>query len=230
MVGWTCCGAERFHFLNEEGQERLGVDERFGFLIEIGLVGRAAAFGDEEEVVFVAVDSVEVDLRGEVAAGVDFVVHVEGRVLRVAQIVLSVGEIDAFGYALFVVAAGVDVLAFLADADGRAGVLAEGELTFCSYFGVAEHREGDEFVVLACFGVVKDLGHHFVVLAAQHECVVVSGLTGEHGESFGINHEDVVAAPVFDFHIVGCEMIVFRVVFRHGEHFLIVERFGRHNY
>ena len=37
---------ERLHFLNHEGDERVGVEQSLGFLIEIRLVGRAAAFGD----------------------------------------------------------------------------------------------------------------------------------------------------------------------------------------
>ena len=81
MVGRTSGGAECAHFLNEERQKCLWVDEGFCFLIQIGLVGRTAALGHEEEAVFVALGGVNVDLRGKVAAGVDLIVHIEGSVL-----------------------------------------------------------------------------------------------------------------------------------------------------
>ncbi len=61
----------------------------------------------------------DVNLRGEVAAGVYLVIHCEGGVLRVAQVVSGICDIDALRDALLVVTACVDVLAFLAVADGR---------------------------------------------------------------------------------------------------------------
>ncbi len=129
MVGRTCCRSERLHLLHEEGNESLGIEQGLGFLIEIGLVGRAAAFCHEEEFVFVAVHCIEVDLCRKVAAGVHLVIHVQGSILRVAQVAAGIGVIYTVRELLFVVAASVNVLAFLADYDCRTGVLAEGKLS-----------------------------------------------------------------------------------------------------
>ncbi len=167
-----------------------------------------------------------VNLSGEVAAGVDLVIHVERGVLRIAEVVFGVGLIDAVAQFFFVVAAGPDMLALFAVNNCRAGVLTEGKLAFGRYFGVAEHGEGYIFVVGRCFGVAENLGDHFVVFAAKHECVVVSGLTGKNRERFGVNDQHFVAVPVFNFYVVGSQVIVFRRVGAERKHFLIFERFG----
>ena len=70
-------------------------------LVEVGFVGAAAAFGDEEEGVFVGVFwggvGEEVDLGGEVGGGVFFLEHFEGGDLGVAEVFFLVGVVDAFG-------------------------------------------------------------------------------------------------------------------------------------
>ena len=228
MVGRTGGGAESLHLLHQEGDEGLGVDDGLGLLIEIGLVGRAATLGYEHEVVFVALYGVDVDLRGEVAAGVHLVVHVEGSVLRVAEVVLGVGVIDAFGDLLFVVATGVDKLSLLAVYDGCAGVLAHGELPFGRYFGVAQHGESYILVVGRGLGIGEDLGHHEIVLAAEHESVVVCGLTREHREGFRVDYKKLVSAPVFGLDIVRCKVVILSGILPEGEHLLVVKGFSCH--
>ena len=109
-------------------------------------------------------------------------------------------------------AAGPDVLAFLADDDGRSRILTEGKLPLGSHFRVAEHGQGNELVVVARFRIMQNLGHHLVVFAAQHEGVVMRGLTGEDGKRFGIDHKHFAVAPFFNFDIVGCQKIIFRGV------------------
>ncbi len=178
--------------------------------------------------VFVAFGGVDVDLRREVASGVHFIVHVEGGVLRVAEVVGGVGEVNAFRQTFFVVAAGEHALAFFAVDNSRAGVLAEGKLALGCHLGVAEHREGDKFVVFACFGVGEDFSHHGVVLAAEHESVVVCALACKHCEGLGVDNEEFVSAPVLNFHVVGSEVIIFCGVFANGEHRLVFERFCCH--
>ncbi|GFI68143.1 hypothetical protein IMSAG192_01684 [Muribaculaceae bacterium] len=230
MVGGTCGCAERLHLLYEEWHELLGIEQRFCLLVEVGLVGRASALGHEEEIVFVAVDSVEVDLCGKVASGVYLVVHVKRSVLRVAQVASCVCVIYTVGYLLFVASAGVYVLAFLADAYCRTGVLAEGELSFSRDFSVAQHCESHKLIVLAGFWVGKDFGYHLVVLATEHERIVVCCLTGKHAERLGVYHEHLAVAPFLNLHIVGCEVIVLGFVGRHREWRLIYKRFYGHNY
>ena len=50
-----------------KGTRVSGVEDSLSLLVEITLVGRAATFGDTEEVIFVSVSGFDVDLRGQVA-------------------------------------------------------------------------------------------------------------------------------------------------------------------
>ena len=180
--------------------------------------------------VFIAFAGVDVDLGGEVAAGVHLVVHVQGSVLRIAQVALGVGVVNAFRDFLGVVAAGVDQLAFFAVADSCAGVLTERQLAFGGDLSITQHCKSHKFVVVGGFGIMKNLSYHLVMLAAEHEGIVVGGLTGKHGECFGVNDEKLMSAPVFRLHIVGCEVVILCGVGTEGKHFLIVERFCSHGY
>lgn len=87
--------AERDHLVGQKLHDALRIEHGASLLIEEGFVRRAAAFGDEEELVGVAIGGIQIELRGQVGAGVLFVEHVQRGVLRVAQVVLRVGEIDA---------------------------------------------------------------------------------------------------------------------------------------
>ena len=95
VVGRAGRGAERAHLVGEEGDEGLGVQDGLGLLVEVALVGRAAALGDEVELVARALARGDVDLRGQVGAGVALRPHVERGELRVAEVVLGVGLVDA---------------------------------------------------------------------------------------------------------------------------------------
>ncbi len=113
------------------------------------LVGRAAALGDEEELVLGALGRVEVDLRRQVGAGVHLLVHVERDRLRVAQVLARCrSRRRPRDEALLVLHAGPDLLALLADDGGGAGVLAEGQLAARGDLGVLEQRERHALVVL----------------------------------------------------------------------------------
>ena len=86
-------------------------------------------------------------------AGVHFLVHGEGSVLAVAQVVGGVGLVHTVADVFLVVGAGEYILAFLAVHDGGAGVLAEGQLALGGHLGIAKHGQSHELVVLAGFGV-----------------------------------------------------------------------------
>ena len=223
VVGRTSRGAEGFHLADEEGHEGVGVEDGLGFLIEVALVGRSAAFGDAEEVIFVALGGFDVDLCGEVATGVDLVVHGEGGVLRVAEVFLGVGVVDAARDGGFVADAGPDLLAFLAVDDGGAGVLAEGQAAFSGDFGVAQEGEGNVAVVVGGFGVGEDGGYLLVVGAAQQEGDVAKGLGDHAGDAFGFDFEDGVTFEFAHTDVVAREEIVLGVVFAELEHGGILE-------
>ena len=62
MIRGARGGSEMLHLVDDEGLQALRVQQRLGFLVEKGLVGRAAALGDEEEIVAGALGGVEIDL------------------------------------------------------------------------------------------------------------------------------------------------------------------------
>ena len=179
--------------------------------------------------VFVALAGMDVNLRREVAAGVDFVIHVQRSVLRVAEVVGGVGVRHTARNLLGVVASGVDALPLFAVHDGGAGILAEGELALSGDFGVAQHCERHELIVIRCLGVVQNLSNHLVMLAAEHEGIVVRGLAGKHGERLRINNEEFMATPVFHLHIVGSKAVILSGIGAERKHRLIMERFSCHS-
>src|SRR6185437_2263852 len=114
MIGRAGGGAEGADLLVEEFEQRRAVQDRRRLLKQKGLVGRAAALGDEEEFVLIALIGEEVDLRRQIVAGVHFLEHRQGRLLAVAQIGLGIGAANARRQRRRVVAAGPDALALLA--------------------------------------------------------------------------------------------------------------------
>ena len=139
MIGRTSSRTERFHFLHEERNEGSRIlDTCLGLLIEIGFVRRTATFGDTEETVFRSFGSLQVDLGREVTLGIHLVVHVERRILRIAEVAFGVGIIDTFAERFFVTETGPYFLAFLAVDDGGTGILAQRQLTFASHLCIAQ--------------------------------------------------------------------------------------------
>jgi hypothetical protein len=123
------------------------VQDGLGLLVEVALVGRAAALGHEQQLVRVAVDRGDLDLGRQVGAGVDLLPHRQRCHLRVAQVRRLVGLEDAARDGLLVTTAGDDTLTALALDDGRAGVLAHGEHAARGDGGVLQQVEGHEAVV-----------------------------------------------------------------------------------
>jgi hypothetical protein len=68
-------GAERLHLL--ESHDALLVEHGRSLDNRKALVRRAAALGDEQELVGVAIGGILIDLRGQVGAGVLLVEHVQ---------------------------------------------------------------------------------------------------------------------------------------------------------
>ena len=137
---------------------RVRVQDGLGLLVQEGLVRAAAALGHEQELVRVGGrrGRVDLDLRGQVGAGVLLVPHGQRGQLRVAQVEAGVGVVDAAADGLPVVAAGEDPLAPLAHHDRRAGVLAHRQHAGRGDVGVPQQVERDEPVVAAALGVVDD--------------------------------------------------------------------------
>ena len=126
VVRRTSSRSEAFHLLHKERNERTGVlDTRLGLLIEIGLVRRTATLGHAKETVLVAPGSLQVNLCREVTFGVHLVVHIQRRVLRIAQIALGIGVIHTTAQCLFIGETCPYFLSLLSVNNCRTGILAE---------------------------------------------------------------------------------------------------------
>jgi hypothetical protein len=123
------------------------VQDGLGLLVEVALVGRAAALGHEQQLVGIAVDGGDLDLGRQVGARVDLLPHRQRGHLRVAQVRRLVGLEDAPGDGLLVAAARDDALAPLALDDGGARVLAHGEHAARGDGGVLQQVERHEAVI-----------------------------------------------------------------------------------
>ena len=189
--------------LLDEFRERLLVQQRLGLLVEEGLVGRAAALGDEEEFVLHAgFAAVDVDLGREVRARILFVGHREGHDLRVAQVAVLIGFVNAPGDALGVVGPRPYILALVADADGRAGILAGGQFAFGRDGLVQQHRVGHELVVVGGFGVFENVAQFLEMRGAQVERHVGVSLLRKQFEALGVDLEDLASVALHDLHIL----------------------------
>ena len=133
--------------------------------IQERLVGRAAALGDEQElVVALAVSAsfrIDLDLRRHVVLGVRLLEHRYRRDLRIAQVPLEIRVARALGERRLVVALGEDEPALLAHDDGGAGVLAHRQHAAGGDVGVLEKIVGDELVVIRRFLVGENAARLF---------------------------------------------------------------------
>ena len=78
VIGGAGGGTDVKEFGADEFGELVFVEKGFGFLKEVGFIGGSSSFGDEGEVIFVAGGGGNIDLGGEVVAGVFFFEHGEG--------------------------------------------------------------------------------------------------------------------------------------------------------
>ena len=225
MVRRARRGAEGAHLLNQVIFQLSRGDQRFGFLVEIGFVGRAAAFCHAQEFVLIAVNAVEVNLRRQVGAGVHLFIHIQRRVLGVAQVVFNVGVVHALAQCRFVTAAGPDALAFFTHDDRRAGILAGWQHAFSGDFRVTQELQGNVLIVLARFRVVKNGCNLLLVGRTQHKCGVVEGLLRQQGQRFRLHFQHFLAFELGNGNVLFGQQIVFGVVVRQWEGVLIKKRF-----
>ena len=224
VVGRAGRRAEVEDMLLDEFRERLLVQQRLGLLVEESLVGRAAALGDEEELVLHAgLASVDIDLRREVRARVLLVDHREGHNLRIAQVTLLIGLVDTLCDALCIVGARPDILALVGDADGRAGVLAGRQLALGGHALIQQHRVGHELVVVRSLGIIEDVAQFLQVRRTQVERhIAVCGLR-QQLEARGIHLQDLASVALDDLHVILRQKTVLRFVLLNRERLLINE-------
>ena len=149
MIRRTSSGTQRLHLLYEERNQRtLVLNGSFGHGVEVGLVGRATTLGNHHELILGTLSGFDVDLSGEVATGIYFIVHVQRRVLRVAQVVLCEGVEHAQRQGFLVLETGPDLLTLLTVDDSRTRVLTERQDATCSDLGIAQELQGDILIIL----------------------------------------------------------------------------------
>ncbi len=165
----------------------------------------------------------QVDLGRKVRAGVLFLGHRERNDLRIAQVAVAVCLVDTLREHLGVVAARIDVLALLADHDGRTGILTGRQLALGGDRLIEQHRIGDELVVVGRFRIVQNARQFLQMRRAQVERHVGDRLARQQFQPLG-GHLQNAAAVAFDrFHVILRKQAVFRRILRQRERFLINE-------
>ncbi len=224
MVRRTSGRTEALHLLHEEWQQcALILNRGLGHRIEIGLVGRATALRHHHEAVFLALGSLDVDLSRQVALGVHFLIHRERRILRVAQVILRIGVVDATRQGFLLIEVGPHALTLFTVDDGRTRVLAEGQHTLDGRLGIAQQRQGHILVVVGSLGVVEDSGHLLVVLAAKAELHIVESLLSQQRQGFLAHLENFLAFELTCAYTLFGKQPVFGVIGSKLKHWSILE-------
>jgi hypothetical protein len=193
VVGRAGRRPEGADLLLEETGEAFGREHRGRRLEQEGLVGRAAALGDEEELVGRLPFRVDLDLRRQVVLRIRLLEHGERRQLAVAQVVPGIGVEHPLPQRRLVAAAGPDQPALLAHDDGGARVLAHGQDAAGGDVRVLQQVEGHEAVVGRGPRVVEDLAKLRQVARTQQVVDVGEGLLREEPQRLGLDLEDLLA-------------------------------------
>ena len=156
MIGRTRRRAERADGLVHELRQRVGIEHRFRLLEQEGLVRRPPALRHELQLVLVAGNGLDLDLRRQVRAGIALLEHREWRHLRVAQVRAGVGVVDAVRQPGGIVGAGEHVLALVAVDDRRPRVLTRRQHHLRGDHGVLQHLHCHEPVVVGGLRVIED--------------------------------------------------------------------------
>ena len=111
----------------------------------------------------------------------------------------------------------------MADADGRAGILACGKFALGRNDLVEQHGVSHELVVVGGLGIIEDVAQFLQVGGAQVERHVAVRGFGQEFEACGVDLEDLAAVALDDFHIILRQQTVLGFVFPDGERLLINE-------
>ena len=224
--GPWCRGAQRQHFFFQERKHALAREDRRRRLEQERLVGRAAAFGDEQKLVrrvgvgmirIVAL-GIKLDLRRHIRARILLLEHGNRRQLRIAQIALEIRIARPLGQRRLIVAVGPDQPALLSHDDRGAGILTHRQHAAGGDVGVLEEvfAVGDEFVVIGSLGVFDDVLERREMRGAQQVIDVGEGGLGQRAECFARDDQHVFAHDALDLHAVS-DFAVGRRVLSKGE-------------
>ena len=98
----------------------------------------------------------DVELHGQIVAGVHFLEHRERRHLGVTKVCFGVGAMHAPGERFFFITIDPDALSFLAEDDGGAGILAHRQHAARGDIGVFQQVQRDEAVIPAGLRIVQN--------------------------------------------------------------------------
>ena len=167
--------------------------------------------------------SLDVNLRGEVTTCIDFVVHIEGRVLRIAEVFFSVSLVHTLCDSFFIAEACPHLLTLFSVNDSSTCVLTEGELTLCSHFRIAEEGEGYILVVVRSFGVRENLCHLLVVRTTKEERYIAESLIDHLRDTFSFHLKNGVAFKFANANVVLSKEVILRSVLSKLEHRSVLE-------
>ncbi len=201
-------GAEREHLLFQERQQAILGQNGWSRLEQKTLVGGAAALGHEHELVGVISLGVDLALRRHVVGGVLFLIHRQGRHLRVAQVTAQVSVARAFRERGLIVAVGDDVAALLAHDDRGAGILAHRQHAAGCDVGVLQEIERNELVVVAGFLVFQDRAQLLQMPGPQVMIDIAEGSFRERPQRLARHNEHVLAEHLLDPHALGRDLLV----------------------
>ncbi|CAB4852078.1 unannotated protein [freshwater metagenome] len=218
--------AERLHLLEQPRQQRLLVEQGLRLLEQVALVRAAATLGHEQELVGVAIGGADLDLRRQVVAGVDLVVHVQRRHLAVAQVAGLVRVEHTAGDGLFVAAASADPLTLLGLHDRSAGVLAHRQHAAGGDGRVLQQVERHETVVVAGLGVAEDVAELLQMAGTQEVGDLAHRFLGDQRQRFRVDLQVRAEGRLHRAHMVGGDQTVGGVVVTEGEQFRELELGG----
>ena len=224
MIRRTSGCSQCFHLFNQERNQRTGIQDRFCFLIQICLVGRATTFCYTKEFIFHTFGSFNVNLCREVTFGIYLIIHIQRRILWITQVFFSVCFIYAQWKRFFVRISSPYLLSFLTMNNSSTGVLAEWKYAFWSNFCVTQESQRHILIVFACFRIAQNLSNLFVVRTTKHEWYITKSSISHRSQTFFFNFQDGISFKLAYWYIVFCKQIILSCIFSLFKHGLILKR------
>ena len=224
MIRGTSSRTQCLDLFDDEGDQSAGIQDRLCFLIQVSLIGGTATLCHTQELIFHTFRSFDIDLGGEVAFGVHFVVHVQGSVLRIAQVLFRIGFIYTQRKCLFIAVASPHLLSLFAVDDSRTGILTERKYTLSSNFCVTQESQRYIFIVITCFRITQDLSHLLVVRAAKHKGNITESGISHCRKTFFRYFQNRGSFELGNRNIIFCKQIILCCIRAQWERSLILER------
>ena len=213
MIRRARCRSEGFHLIGEEFFQRLRVEERLRHRPVISFIRRSTTLCHKEEFHFGAFFGVNVDLSRQIASGIFFFIHRKRSDLTVTQILRRVRIVNAFGNRFGIVKACPHLLAFMRNANSGSRILTERKNSLGGNGCVFEHRQCDEFIVIARFGILQNFCHFCRVRWAQAKFDFFKSGFRKLRKRFFRNFQNFLSFEFSDGNSVFAEIHIFSRIF-----------------